>query len=140
MVDVAAIFDEVFGPEDRSKGLPENGCARCVGVRADRKPLENIVNPDTPAGNKRHTSKQGVLTESTGCARDFVKKQHVTVKDTPAHRAHLISDNPLQPVGPGAFEEPAAIIHEAHTIAIADDGIGLSWSSPNPPTTALERP
>ncbi len=125
MVDVAAIFDEVFGPEDRSKGLPENGCARCVGVLGGRKPLENIVNPDTPAGNKRHTAKQGVLNESTRCARDIVKKQHVTGKDTPAHRAHLISDNPLQPVDPGAFDERAAIIHDAHTITIADEAASL---------------
>jgi hypothetical protein len=125
MVDVAAIFDEVFGPEDRSKGLPKNGCARCVGVLAGHNPLENIDNPGTPAGNKRHTAKQGVLNESTRCARDIVKKQHVTGKDTPAHRAHLISDTPLQPIDLDAFSERAGIIHEAHTRSIVDPGTQL---------------
>jgi len=31
----------------------------------------------------------------------------------------------LQPVDPGAFEERAAIIHDAHTITIADEGASL---------------
>ena len=30
MVDVAAIFDEVFGADERAKGPSENGCVRCV--------------------------------------------------------------------------------------------------------------
>ena len=126
MVDVAAIFDEVFGPEDRSKGLPENGCARCVSVLDGHKPLENTDKPDTPTEHNKHTAKQGVPSAVTGCVRNIVEKQYVTVKDTPAHRAHLISDSPLQPVDPGAFEERAAIIHGAHTITSADDGTLLS--------------
>ncbi len=81
MVDVAAIFDEVFGPEDRSKGLPENGCARCVSVPDGHKPLENIDKPDTPTEHNRHTAKQGVPSAVTWCVRNIVEKQCVTVKD-----------------------------------------------------------
>ena len=122
MVDVAAIFDEVFGPEDQSKGLPKNGCARCVGVLGGHKPLESIDNPSTPAGDKRHTLKQGVLNASAGCAQVTVENQEVTDKDTPTHPTHLKVNNPLQPPDTDAFAERAAIIHEAHTITLADDG------------------
>jgi hypothetical protein len=130
MVDVAAIFDEVFGLEDHTKGIPENGCARCVGVLGGYKPLENIDNPDTPAGEKRHTSKQGVLSEGVGCAWDIVENQHVTRKDTPAHRAHRKTDTPLQTVDADAFEERAGIIEhdggltrqDAETLAAQEQG------------------
>ena len=70
MVDVAAIFSEVFGPDDQDKGVSKKGCARCAGVSEGHKPLENIDNPSTPAGEKRHTSIQGVLNAGTGC--DFL--------------------------------------------------------------------
>ena len=61
MVDVAAIFDEVFGADERAKGLSENRCVGCVGVSEGRKPLENLDNPDTPAEDKKHTSNKGVF-------------------------------------------------------------------------------
>jgi hypothetical protein len=125
MVDVAAIFDEVFGPDDQDKGLSENGCVRCVGVSGRHKPLENLDNPNTPARDKRHALKQGVLNASTGCAQVTIENQEVTDKDTPTHPTHLKVNNPLQPPDTDAFEERAAIIHDAHTITLADDGAPL---------------
>ncbi len=80
MVDVAAIFDEVFGPNDRDKGLSKKGCVRCVGVSEGLKPLENLDNPNTPAGDERHTLKQGVSETDETCARVVVEKQEVTGK------------------------------------------------------------
>lgn len=137
MVDVAAIFSEVFGPDDQDKGVSKKGCARCAGVPEGHKPLENIDNPSTPVGEKRHTLKQGVLNAGTGCAQVIVENQEVTDRDTPTHPAHLISDNLSVLAGtpsatepdiapdPDAYEERAAIIHEAHTRTIADDGTPL---------------
>ena len=72
MVDVTAIFDEVFGPDDQDKGLSEKRCARCVGVSEAHKPLEKLDNPNTPAKNKRHTLKKGVLETGGRCVHIMI--------------------------------------------------------------------
>ncbi len=125
MVDVAAIFSEIFGPDDQDKGVSKNRCVRCVGVFKDGKSLESQENPNTPAVDKKHTSNQGVCEADARCVQDIVENQEVAGGHTPTHRTHLKSDNPLETVNPDAFEERAAIIHEAHTITIADDGAPL---------------
>ena len=125
MVDVAKIFDDVFGPGDQAQGLSENRCVRCVGVSEGHKPLENPNNPNTPAEDKKHTSNQGVAGTETGCARVIVESQEVTGKDTPTHPTLRKTDTSVKHLDPDAFEERAGIIHEANTRTIADDGTPL---------------
>ena len=130
MVDVAAIFDEVFGPGDQDQEVSKNRCVRCVGVSGRHKPLENHENPNTPAGDQRHTLKQGVSRTDEGCARVVVEKQEVTGKGTPTHRTHRKTSTPSRPVDPDAFEERAGIIEydaglprqEAETLAAQEQG------------------
>ena len=130
MVDVAAIFDEVFGPEDQNQGLPENRCVRCVGVSEGRKPLENPDNADTPTEEKKHTSDQGVSETDEGCARDIAQNQKVIGKDTPTHRTHRKTNALSQLVDPDVFEERAGIIEhdgglprqEAEALAAQEQG------------------
>ncbi len=125
MVDVAAIFDEVFGADERVEGSFENRCVRCVGVFEDDKPLKKQENPNTPAADKKHTSNQGVCEADVRCVQDIIEKQEVTGAHTPTHPTHLKMDNPLQPPDLDAFEERAGIIYEGHTTTIADDGSPL---------------
>ncbi len=94
MVDVAAIFDEVFGADDQDKGLPENGCVRCVGVSGRHKPLECLDNQNTPAGDKRHTLKQGVSETDERCARFIVKNKKLRAM-THLHTEHTERRVPL---------------------------------------------
>ena len=130
MVDVAEIFDEVFGADERAKGSSENGCVRCVGVSEGAKPLESRENPNTPAADKKHTSNQGVCEAGTRCVRDIVENQEVAGAHTPTHHTHRKSDNPSVPVDPDAFEERSAIIEhdaglprqEAETLAAQEQG------------------
>jgi hypothetical protein len=122
MVDVAAIFDDVFGPGDQDQGVSKKRCARCVGVPEGRKSLESLDTPGTPSEAHGHTLKKGVPAESKRCAREVVEKQELTAKVTKAHRAHRKMDTSTKHSDPDAFEERAAIIHEAHTRTIADDG------------------
>ena len=122
MVDVAAIFDDVFGPGDQDQGVSKKRCARCVGVPEGHKSLKSLDTPGTPSEAGGHTSKKGVPAESERCARKTVEKQELTAKVTKAHRAHRKMDTPTKHLDSDAFEERAAIIHEAHTIIHADDG------------------
>jgi hypothetical protein len=122
MVDVAAIFDDVFGPGDQDQGVSKKRCARCVGVPEGSKSLESLDTPGTPSEAHGHTLKKGVPAESERCAREVVEKQELTAKVTKAHRAHRKMDTSTKHSDPDAFEERAAIIHEAHTITLADDG------------------
>jgi len=125
MVDVAAIFDDVFGPGDQDQGVSKNRCARCVGVPEGHKPLENIDTLGTPSEASGHTSKKGVPAEDERCARETVEKQELTAKVTKAHRAHRKMDASTKHLDPGAFEERVGIIEEAHTVVLADDGTPL---------------
>jgi hypothetical protein len=125
MVDVAAIFDDVFGPGDQAQGVSKKRCARCVGVPEGHKLLENIDTPGTPSYACGHTSKKGVPAKSERCARETVEKQEVMAKVTKAHRAHRKIYTSARHPDPEAFEERAAIIHEARTRTIADDGTPL---------------
>ncbi len=125
MVDVAAIFDDVFGPGDQDHGVSKKRCARCVGVPEGRKSLESLDTPGTPSEAHGHTLKKGVPAESERCAREVVEKQELTAKVTKAHRAHRKMDTSTKHSDPDAFEERAAVIHEAHTRTIADDGAPL---------------
>ena len=125
MVDVAAIFDDVFGPGDQDQGLSKKRCARCVGVPEGHKPLENLDTPGTPSEAHGHTSKKGVPAEGKRCDREVVEKQELTDKVTKAHRAHLKMDTSTKHPDPDAFEERAAIIHEAKTRITDDNGSRL---------------
>ena len=125
MVDVAAIFDEVFGADEQDKGSSKKRCARCAGVPEGHKLLKNLDTLGTPSEVSGHTFQKGVPDESERCARDIVENQEVASEGTRAHRAHLKTDNPSKPADSDAFEERAGIIHEAHTIAIDDDGAPL---------------
>ncbi len=100
MVDVAAIFDDVFGPGDQDQGVSKNRCARCVGVPEGHKSLENLDTPGTPSETSGHTSKKGVPAESERCAREVVEKQEVTGKVTKAHRAHRKMNTSTKSVEP----------------------------------------
>jgi hypothetical protein len=126
MVDVVAIFDDVFGPGERDKGLSENRCVRCVGVSDGDKPLENHENPNTPTSFEKHTSNQGVCEVDSGCVRYIVENQDVAGGHTPTHHTHPKSDNPIPPVDIDVFAERTALIHEAHTIAVDSDGQPLA--------------
>ncbi len=125
MVDVAAIFDEVFGPGDQGQGSSENRCARCVGVPEGHKSLESRDTLGTPSEAHGHTSKKGVPAESEKCAREVVGKQELTGRVTKAHRAHRQTDTSTKHPDLNVFEERAGIIHEANTRIIADDGAPL---------------
>ncbi len=125
MVDVAAIFDDVFGPGEQEQGVSKNRCARCAFVPEGHKSLKSLDTLGTPSGARGHTSKKGVPAESERCAREVVEKQELTAKVTKAHRAHRKMDTSTKHPDPDAFEERAGIIHEAHTRTIADDGSPL---------------
>ena len=75
MVDVAAIFADVFGPSDQDQGLSKKRCARCVGVPEGHKSLENLDTLGTPSEASGHTSNQGVPDESERCACEVIEKQ-----------------------------------------------------------------
>ena len=130
MVDVAAIFDEVFGPDDQNQGLTKNRCVRCVGVPEGRKLLKNPDNADTPTEDKKHTSDQGVSETDERCVWNIVENQKVIGKDTPTHRTHRKTNTLSQPVDPDDFEERAGIIEhdgglprqEAETLAAQEQG------------------
>ena len=130
MVDVAAIFDDVFGPGDQEQGVSKNRCARCVGVPEGHKSLENLDTLGTPSEASGHTSNQGVPDESERCAREVVEKQELTAKVTKAHRAHRKMDTSTKHPDTDAFEERAAIIEfdaglprqEAETLAAREQG------------------
>ena len=130
MVDVAAIFDEVFGPDDQNQGLTKNRCVRCVGVPEGRKLLKNPDNADTPTEDKKHTSDQGVSETDERCVWNVVENQKVIGKDTPTHRTHRKTNTLSQPVDPDDFEERAGIIEhdgglprqEAETLAAQEQG------------------
>jgi len=109
MVDVAAIFDDVFGPGDQDQGVSKNRCARCVGVPEGHKSLENRDTLGTPSEASGHTSNQGVPDESERCAGEVVEKQELTAKVTKAHRAHRKIGASIKHPNPGAFEERAPI-------------------------------
>ncbi len=137
MVDVAAIFSEVFGTDEQTKGSSENRCVRCVGVCEDGKPLKSQENLNTPAADKNTPSNQGVCEADARCVRDIVENQEVVGGHTPTHPTHRKMDTPSKPAEPApettatepnvvpdsdVFEERTAIIHEAHTCTLADDG------------------
>ena len=130
MVDLAAIFDDVFGFDNQEQRVSEKGCARCDGVPEVDKALESKDTLGTPDQNAGHTSNQGVPEKNKGCARDIIEKQEVKGEGTPSHRAHPNSDNPLQTVDPDSYEERAGIIEfdaglprqEAETLAAQELG------------------
>ena len=109
MVDVAAIFDDVFGPGDQDQRVSKNRCARCVGVPEGHKTLESQDTLNTRPEANGHTSNQGVPDESEGCAREVVGKQELTAKVTKAHRAHRKMDTSPKHPDPAAFEERSVI-------------------------------
>jgi len=130
MVDVAAIFDDVFGPGDQDQRVSKNRCARCVGVPEGHKTLESQDTLGTLSEASGHTSNQGVPDESERCARGVVEKQELTAKVTKAHRAHRkMNTSPKHP-DPTAFEERSAICEhdggsprqEAETLAARERG------------------
>ena len=130
MVDVAAIFDDVFGPGDQDQRVSKNRCARCVGVPEGHKTLESQDTLDTRPEANGHTSNQGVPDESERCARGVVEKQELTAKVTKAHRAHRKMDTSPKHPDPAAFEERSAICEhdggsprqEAETLAARERG------------------
>ena len=130
MVDVAAILNEVFGPDAETKGLSKSRCARCAGVPGTIKLLKTGDNSGTPSGGGGHTSNQGVPPTVKMGAHDIVKYQRVTDTGTPAHRAHLKKDTPDEFAYLDAFEERAGILeydaglqrHDAETRAAQEQG------------------
>lgn len=109
MVDVAAIFDEVFGPDDPAQGLSEKRCVRCVGVSGGVKSLENDNISNTPDLTQKHTLRKGVSEAGERRVRDVVENQNVTAKDTPTHQTHLKMETPAEAVDINSFQERAAI-------------------------------
>ena len=109
MVDVAAIFDDVFGPGDQEQGVSKNRCDRCVGVPEGHKSLESLDTLGTRPEANGHTPNQGVPDESERCAREIVEKQELTATVTKAHRAHRKIDTSPKHPDATAFEERSAI-------------------------------
>ncbi len=77
MVDVAAIFDEVFGPGDQGQGLPEKKCVLRVSVSGHPKPLEGLDNSNTKTDDTKHifekrVSEQDLISKTDELALDAV--------------------------------------------------------------------
>ena len=114
MVDVAAIFDEVFGHSDQDQVPPEKKCVSRVSVSGCRKPLGKNDIPNTKIVDTKHIFEKSVSENSEKCVRDIVEKQGVTGSKHKNTKTHFKMDTPLEPVDAGAFEERAAIIeHDA---------------------------
>ncbi len=125
MVDVAAIFDEVFGPGEQDQASPEKKCVSRVSVSGCRKPLRNNDIPNTKIDDTKHIFEKSVSEHSEKCVRDIVEKQEVAGSKHKNTKTHFKMGAPSGPVDADAFEERAGIIHEAHTTTIADDGSPL---------------
>ena len=78
MVDVAAIFDEVFGHGDQDQAPPEKKCVSRVFVSGCRKPLGNHDIPNTKTDDTKHKNTKTQSGENEKCVRDIVGKQEVT--------------------------------------------------------------
>ena len=126
MVDVAAIFDEVFGPGDQGQGLPEKKCVLRVSVSGHPKPLEGLDNSNTKTDDTKHIFEKNVSENGDKCVRDIVENQGVTGSKHKNTKTHSIMGTLSKPVELDAFEERAAIIHDAHTITFTNDGTSLA--------------
>ncbi len=125
MVDVASIFEEVFGPDDQDQTSSKNKRVQRVSVSGPGKPLENLDIPDTFSADTRHENTKSKSGENGKCVREIEENQEVIDHRHENTKTHLKTKPPSKPVDGGAFEERAAIIHEAHTRTIADDGTPL---------------
>ncbi len=112
MVNVAAIFDEVFGVDPKNQTFPAKRCVRCFGVSGLPKSLKSHEIANTPEAEKNTPQNQGVSEHGERCAQDIVEYQEVARKDTPAHRTHRKNTNVEIGADPDSFTERAAIIEE----------------------------
>ncbi len=133
MVDVAAIFDEIFGPDDPGKGVPEKKCVLGVSVSDPPKSLRGLDIPDTKTGDARHTFEKKVSGQNEKSVRDIEENQGVKGRRHKNTKTHLKMDTPLSPVDHDAFEERAALIEhdgglprlEAETLAAREQGYDI---------------
>ena len=88
MVDVAAIFDEVFGPGEHDKGLHEKKCVQRVSVSAPHKPLENLDIPNTKTADTKHIFEKSVSESGEKCFRDIVENQGVNGSKHKSTKTH----------------------------------------------------
>ena len=130
MVDVAAIFDEVFGHGDQDQAPPEKKCVSCVSVSGCRKPLGKHDTPNTKIDDTKHIFEKSVSENSEKCVQDIVEKQEVTDSKHKNTKTQFKMDAPSEPVDADAFEERSAIIEydgglprqEAEALAAQEQG------------------